>query len=518
MARYRPIDTQPKFLPVDLARQLLPGTFEHAVHHLLEHAIDLSVFDARFCNDATGAPAYPPAMLLQVVLAAYAHGVVSSRGIERLCREHVTFIALCGDQPPHFTTIAEFVSTSGDEIARVFAAVVAICDRQGLIGREMFAIDGVKLPSNASKRKSGTRAEFERHATKLEATAHTILARHRAADGLPAEPPLAEKDRRRVERLTQDAVEIRAWLLRHPEDRRGSKGTVRQSNRTDHESAKMATGKGVIQGYTGAAAVDAHHQIIVEAQAHGTGSEQELLLPMVDAMRQRAMLAADSLLTADAGYHSEANLQALAARDVEALIADAEMRQRDERFATQERHRAKPEPLHDKSRPVEPPGTPRLFQPNDFQYDPVARTCVCPAGKSLYRKGKNLVVGNLIGEQFRGAKCDCVPCPLRARCLRHPERTATRQVMFFTGRVARPRKRSPPETHTARMKARIDTPEGRARYAARFGVVEPVFGNLCYNKGLRRFTLRGQAKVDAQWKLFCLVHNIEKLARLRYAA
>lgn len=88
--------------------------------------------------------------------------------------------------------------------------------------------------------------------------------------------------------------------------------------------------------------------------------------------------------------------------------------------------------------------------------------------------------------------------------------------MFFSRRVARPRKA--PATLTARMKARIDTPAGRAQYAARFGIVEPVFGNLCYNKGLGRFTLRGRAKVDAQWKLFCLVHNIEKLARLAYAA
>jgi transposase len=515
MARYKRIDTQPKFLPVDLARQLLPGTFEHAVHHLLEHAIDLTPFDARFQNDATGAPAYPPALLLKVVLAAYAHGVVSSRGIERLCREHVTFIALCGDQPPHFTTIAAFVSTLGDDIARVFAAVVAICDRQGLIGREMFAIDGVKLPSNASKRRSGTRAEFERQATKLEAMAHAILQRHRAADALPTEPPLAEKARRRVDRLERDAAEIRAWLERHPEERRGPKGTVRQSNRTDNESAKLATGKGVLQGYTGVAAVDARHQIIVEAQAHGTGAEQEVLLPVLDAMRAQALVTPTSLLTADAGYHSEANLRALAERAVDALIADTQMRRRDERFATQGRHRAKPEALHDKSRPREQPRPLPLYQPSDFQYDPVARTCVCPAGKSLYRKGKHLVIGNHVGEQFRGAKRDCVPCSHRARCLRHPERTATRQVVFFSGRAARPRAR--PETYTARMKARIDTPEGRARYAARFGVVEPVFGNLCYNKGLTRFTLRGRAKVDGQWKLFCLVHNIEKLAHQGYA-
>ncbi|MGH8701344.1 MAG: transposase, partial [Burkholderiales bacterium] len=454
------------------------------------------------------------AMLLKVVLAAYAHGVVSSRGIERLCQDHVTFIALCGDQPPHFTTIAEFVSTRGKAIARVFAAVVAICDREGLIGRDMFAIDGVKLPSNASKRRSGTRADFERQATKLEATAHAILTRHRATDALGTEPSLDEKGRRRVARLEADAAELRAWLRRHPDDRRGPKGTLRQSNRTDNESAKMATGKGVIQGYTGAAAVDGAHQIVVAAQAHGTGSEQEVLLPVVEALRAQDLLGAVSLITADAGYHSEANLRALEEQQVHALIADAALRKRDARFATQARHRAKPDPLHDKSRPQ--PTAPRHYQPRDFTYDAEARTCVCPAGKSLYRKGRNLVIGNYIGDMFRGAKRDCVPCTHRARCLRDPTKTEARQVVFFHGRVAHPPNR--PETASQRMKARIDRPENRERYAARFGVVEPVFGNLCHNKGLRRFTLRGRAKVDGQWKLFCLVHNIEKLARLRYVA
>src|SRR5450759_1296478 len=187
MARYKYIDTNPRFLPVDLARQLLPGTFEHALNHLLDHAIDLSAFDGRFRNDETGATAYPPAMLLKVVLFAYAQGIVSSRGIERVCREHVTFIALCGDTSPHFTTIAHFVSTLGEDIARVFAAVVAICDAQGLIGREMFAIDGVKLPSNVSKHRSGTRADFGRQATKLEAATTRMVQRHREEDTRPTE-------------------------------------------------------------------------------------------------------------------------------------------------------------------------------------------------------------------------------------------------------------------------------------------------------------------------------------------
>ena len=91
---------------------------------------------------------------------------------------------------------------------------------------------------------------------------------------------------------------------------------MRKSNRTDNDSAKMATSKGVIQGYAGVAAVDDKHQIIVEAQAHGTGSEQALLMPVVEAMAPYVTGA--SLITADAGYHSEANLAALAANQIDA--------------------------------------------------------------------------------------------------------------------------------------------------------------------------------------------------------
>jgi transposase len=510
MARYKHIDTNPRFLAVDLAQQLLPGTFEHALNHLLDHTIDLSHFDARFRNDETGATAYPPAMLLKVVLFAYSQGIVSSRGIERACAEHVTFIALSGDTRPHFTTIARFVSTLGDDIARVFAAIVAICDAQGLIGREMFAIDGVKLPSNASKRRSGTRADFARQAAKLEAATTAMVQRHRAADALPVEPALAAKADARIAQLDRDAAALRAWLAAHPEERRGPKGTIRKSNRTDNDSAKMATGKGVIQGYTGVAAVDARHQIIVDAQAHGTGTEQELLLPVVESMR--ALLTPTSLLTADAGYHSAANLQQLAARGIDALIADPGMRARDARFATQAPHRAAPDPLHDKSGAATAT-SPAVYRPEDFTYDPVARTCVCPAGKSLYRKGRHLVINGYVAEAFRGAQRDCGACAQRAQCLRTPETTAVRNVAFFRGRAD-----AAAESPVARMRARIDSPLGRAQYGQRFATVEPVFGNLRYNKGLDRFTLRGRRKVDGQWKLFCLVHNIEKLAHAGYAA
>ena len=507
MARYKVIDTSPRFIALDLQRQLLPGSFEHALNHLLDHEIDLSALDARYRNDKTGATAYPPATLLKLVLFAYSQGVVSSRAIERLCRDHAVFIALSGDSQPHFTTIACFIRSLGDEIAKVFAQVLVICDRQGLIGREMFAIDGVKLPSHASKQRSGTRADFLRQADKLEAAAKTMLARHRAEDEAPREPDPDAKASIRIQRLQRDAAELRQWLADHPHDRRGPNGSIRQSNRTDPDSAKMATSKGVIQGYCGVAAVDAKHQIIVDAQAHGTGSEQELLIPVVDALKP--LRSSTTLVTADAGYHSEANLKALEDRQVDALIADTGMRQRDPRFADRAHHTDKPDPLHDKSNRA--PGTPTRYASTDFIVDAGQTHATCPAGKTLHRNGKDCMIGDYHAVKFRGAQRDCVPCEHRQRCLRKPDTSQVRQVAILT------RKTDAPISHTERMRQRIDSEHGKAQYARRFATVEPVFGNLRYNKGLDRFTLRGRRKVDTQWKLYCLVHNIEKLANNGYA-
>ncbi|MEY4591162.1 MAG: hypothetical protein RIR18_57 [Pseudomonadota bacterium] len=474
MARYKAIDTSPRFLAVDLEKQLLPGSFEYAVHHLLDREFDLSLFDSRYRNDQSGASAYPPGVLLKVILCAYAQGVVSSRGIERLCREHVTFIALSGDSAPHFTTFAAFVSSLDEEVAQLFAQVLYLCNRQGLIGREMFAIDGVKLPSNASKAKSGTRSDFEHQADKLEVAARKMLARHRENDRQPAEPDLAEKSRQRAESLNREAAQLRQWLAANPQDRKGSKGSIRKSNRTDPESAKMATSKGVIQGYTGVAAVDAKHQIIIEAQAHGTGSEQELLLPVIRATQAHAN--PDTLYTADAGYHSESNLKALDNENISALIADNGMRQRDERFKDQGKHKAKPDPLYDKAHPKK---AAKCYLPQDFSLDPATGVCTCPAGKLLYRNGSNCIHNGYLSTKYSGTVRDCVPCEQRAKCLRTPKTSKVRQVSFFRGKAG-----ATEESHSDKMKRAIDSEEGKARYGRRFATVEPVFGNLRHNKRL----------------------------------
>ena len=505
MARYKIVDRSPRFLPIVLDAQLMTGSFEYALDYLVDHEIDLSELERRYRNDETGAPAYDPAVLLKIVLLAYSRGVVSSRAIERLCRENVLFMAISGDSAPQFTTVAKFVRELGEEVSAIFSQVLLICDRQGLIGRQMFAIDGVKLPSNADKRRSGTHAELAHEAQRMEGAVARMLKAHRARDerGETAEDEASNAGR--IERLSKEAKRIRSFLAANTE-RRSEKGAIRKSNVTDNDSAKMATSKGVIQGYTAVAAVDGKAQVIVAAQAHGSGSEQSVLLPMVE--KTRLLRTDQTIVTADAGYHSEANLQALHDADVPALIADGLMRRRDERFAEQGRYKALPDPLYDKTAVNKHSSA--KFQPGDFTFDPATNSCICPAGKKLYSSGSACMANGRRHHKFKGTKRDCVPCDLRDQCLRHPERTKIRQVAFFD------KNQGSPLRHTERMKRAIDSDRGRKLYGRRLAIIEPVFANLRHNKRLDRFTLRSQPKVNTQWQLYCLVHNIEKLAHHGY--
>lgn len=507
MARYKPRDQHlSKLLPVSFDAQVLPGSFEYALSWLIDHEIDLSVFDARFNNDDEGAPAYDPAVLLKIVLYAYSRGLVSSRSIERACRENVVFMALSGDTQPHFTTIANFVATLSTEITQVFRDVLLVCDEQGLIGKQMFAVDGCKLPSNAAKEWSGTRADFERKAGKMEKAVVHLLSQHRVRDGGERDDEIVERERHQIETLKRASGKLRQWLKSNQEDRRGLSGKPVKSNLTDNDSALMKSAHGVIQGYTGAAAVDDRHQVVVHAEAFGVGQENALLPEVVDATHDhfkalgKPQALKDTAVTADAGYHSEDTLAQLADRKIDAYVADTNFRKRDPRFAEAYKH--KPE---EKRRE---PGEHRSpwFQPQDFAFDPDALTCRCPAGKLLRLSSPNAVITGTKAVTFKGTRATCEKCPLRVKCLRRPDVSLIRQVAFFQGRV---HERYP---HTTAMRRKIDSRRGRALYAKRLGTVEPVFAHL-RGRGLHRFTLRSRRKVDTQWKLYCLVHNIQKIRR-----
>ena len=335
MARYKPYSyAQGKFIPVYFDKQIQPGTFEYTLHHLIDNELDLSIFNDRFKNDETGAPAYDPKILLKIILFAYSRGIVSSRKIAQACQENVVFMALSADTRPHFTTIADFIASLDKEIVKLFLEVLLVCDEQELIGREMFAIDGCKLPSNASKEWSNTRAGFKKKAAKMEKAIGRMLEKHRANDHSPTDKEIVAKEKKYVETLGKQVKKIREWLSNN-DDKMGKGGKPIQSNITDNESAKMKTSKGVIQGYDGVTTVDGKNQVIVHAEAFGQAQEHDLLEPMVEGTRDNFQTLGDenvfeeAKLTADSGFHTEDNMKMLFTGEIDAYVADKLFRKRD---------------------------------------------------------------------------------------------------------------------------------------------------------------------------------------------
>ncbi len=510
MARYKHYDyRQTKMLPVSFDRQVLPGTFEYTLNYLIDEKIDLSVFEARYKNDENGAPAYDPAILLKIVLFAYSKGIIHSRKIEQLCRENVVCMALSADTTPHFTTIAQFISSCSEEIAVIFRNVLLVCDEAGLIGKEMFAIDGVKLPSNASKEWSGTKADLKKKAQKIQRAMEHLVAKHHANDAADYDARVHSAEVKQMATLEAAAQKIERFLATH-EDKIGRSGQPKQSNITDNDSAKMPTSKGVIQGYDAATVADSKHQVIVHAEVFGEGQEHGLLVPMLQGVRDsfdELGLSKDVIkevkITADAGYSSEANAQYLIENGIDAYVADTLFRKRDPRFATAQRHKPTRE-----DEPFAKPKKDGLFRPEDFTPAKDLNHCICPAGQRLHRNGANVIIDGRIGTKFRGSHRACRDCVLRAKCLRDPQRTPYRQVVFFRGFSAKR-----PEKFLDKMKRKIDSALGRYEYSRRLGTIEPVFGHIRHTLKLDRFTLRGKRKVNGQWLMYCLVHNIAKLQR-----
>ena len=325
--------------------------------------------------------------------------------------------------------------------------------------------------------------------------AHTEQDASEALD--PNEDHQRQHEQRTIATLRKNADKLRSALATTTE-RMGAKGKPIKRNLTDADSATLKSSHGVVQGYIGVAAVDGAHQVIVDAQAHGTPQEHDLLKPMIDGVRKHFAaigeegVANAAAYLADAGYNSERGLEALAADNIDGYIADGQMRKRDPRYADAAMHK--------------PASQAKTFQPRDFMFDREHGTCVCPAGKALKLNSANAIIRGRKATVFKGTPATCEACPLRSQCLRTPDVTAVRQVAFFEGTV----ETKLPNPHCRAMREKIDSDKGRAIYANRMGLIEPVFGHI-QQRGLRRFTLRGQTKVDTQWKLYCIVHNVAKL-------
>ena len=485
-------------VPVNLQDQLVPGSLEFAIHYLVDNEIDLSGFEARFKNDEEGRPGYDPRILLKVILTGYSRGIVHSRKLERACRENVIFMAMACGQTPDHSTIAHFVSCMQDLILSVFRDILLVCEKEGLLGGTSFSLDGLKLPSDASKQMSGTYTELEHKKKKLEERVQRLLKKQIEKDKKDKEDE-GRKDHqnkeKQIRRLKRRAEKIGRFLEEN-EPRKSARGNKElKSNVTDNDSVKMATMHGTIQGYNSQALVDDKNQVIVHGEASGKGQDYQHVVTMINGAKENTKaigLGEDYFkgkeLTADSNYHSTASLKKCVAEGIDAYIPDANFRKRDPRFKNQGRYKPK------KKR--------KLFKLEDFNYEETSDSYICPGGERLTIRARHAKIGLKNYKRYGAPEGVCEKCKVKRRCMPNP--TAKRKYLSIDLGY-------PPENLIGQMIEKIDSEKGRERYERRLAIVEPVFANIRTQKRLDRFTLRGQTRVNVQWLIFCMIHNIEKI-------
>lgn len=506
MAKYKYYDySQDVLIPVSLEKQLVPGTLEFAIHYLVETRMDTSIFDDRYSNDETGRCAYDPKVLLKVVLLGYSRGLIGSRKIERACKENVAFMALtCGQQPDH-STIAAFISSMKGEILPLFRDVLLVCEEEHLLGGTFFALDGCRLSSNASTACSGTISDLERKKDRIEAKVKGLLEEQLEVDKKDDDdeqggdsPGLSNRNRQ-IERLKEKADRIGKFLKEN--DRKiGKQGREVKSNVTDNESAMMFTSHGTIQGYNGQALVDNKHQVIVHGEAFGYGQDHYHVPPMLDGAKEnmeRIGYGEDyfegKILTADSLYHSPTNLKKCDEEKLDAYIPDKDFRKRDPKMRTKS-------PLKPKKE--------NKFSLKDFQHHAVKDAYICPEGKILKRQVKKAKIAGNMYRKYVADRNDCQGCHSRTQCIIR-KNAKRRYVCVPIG--------SAPDNLTKPMVEKIDSEKGRKIYPQRIAIVEPVFANIRIHKRMDHFTLRGKIKVNIQWVLYCMIHNIEKIHKYGFS-
>jgi hypothetical protein len=291
-------------------------------------------------------------------------------------------------------------------------------------------------------------------------------------------------------------------FLQEQEPKYGSEGKEIQSNVIDNESVKMPTSHGVVQGYNAQALVDSKHQVILAAEAFASQDHENLAPMLEDAKKNLASIGKDETyfqgkqLTADSNYHSFNSLNVCQDEKIDAYIPDIQFRKRDPHFADQERFQ---DGIHGRQRTGAKPSP---FNASDFSFDASKQVYLCPQGKELTCHAHNQVNRYRTYDVYHARVQDCAACPVKSRCL--SKSTASRRYLSI------PVDSQPPNLIDA-MKAKVDSEVGKRIYARRLAIVEPVFANICVQKHMNRFTLRSKLKVDVQWRLFALVHNIGKI-------
>lgn len=371
---------QSMLLPPSVKEWLPEDHFAWFVLDAVE-TMDLSAFHAGYRLDGHGRPAHDPAMMVALLLYAYARGERSSRVIERSCIENVAYRVIAANRVPDHCTISRFRQRHETALAGLFGEVLGLCSQAGLIDLSVVAVDGTKIQAVASHHANRDYEQLAREVLKeadetdrLEdeqlgdrrgdelppelataggrrawlADAKRRLAEKRVAEARPIPHDRDARIREARRRLEEDhAAQVAANTAYEAYRARGFMSDGRRFgkrpdpwtppeipdgkvNLTDPDSRNLKTTRGYLQSYN-AQAVVTRQQIVLAAEINTDSLDVASLRPMVEAacreLRGAGRDEQPETVLADAGYWKNEHIDALIAQGIQTLVApDADRR------------------------------------------------------------------------------------------------------------------------------------------------------------------------------------------------
>ena len=234
----------------------------------------------------------------------------------------------------------------------------------------------------------------------------------------------------------------------------------------------------------------------MQADAFGTGTDHHHLEPVIDGAKENMAAIGhteeyfkDKILSADTAYHSTNSIKKCEEEQIDAYIPDKEYRKRHPDFSINETSKASRK---------------KKYQREDFHYDDKTDQYECPQGKLLKCNAAKVKINGVVYRRYRAEAIDCKACTARTECINNKGKNGKCKTLMI-GISSESR------NYSKEMAQKIDTEPARKIYHQRAAIVEPDFANIRTQKRLDRFGLRGKIKVNIQWKLYCIIHNIEKI-------
>lgn len=524
---------QMALLPTD-PMEWLPEN--HLVHMLLDviEELDLSEIEEVIQGkDHRGKRPFPPRMMVGLLLYGYCVRLFSSRKLEKATYEDVGFRVLCGGNHPDHSTISTFRKTYLAQLSGLFLQVLRMCQEAGLVNLGHVALDGTKMQGNASKRKAMSYSVMKKKEEELTAEIEELLknaatvdaaedekyGKDKRGDELPEELQRKEKRRQKI-REAREVLEAQAAKAHAEHKRKLAKKAAREAAAADDDNEREAAEKRAARA---------------EEKAQEAASRA---LEKAEKRVENAAEKADSL-ESSAQNHTEICAAAAARKKLEAAERDLE---KATVIQAPTEPNAEVNVLPEHRVPFDKHGNPMPKAQLNFT-DPDSKIMKAADG---YLQGYNCQAAVDEGSQIIVAQAATNQPPdqehLRPMLdqvianVGVPE-TFTADAGYWSGNnaeyceskrvdayIAPDRKltsmvddgdNTSDADRRAKMRQKVSTESGKAIYARRKAVVEPVFGQTKEARGFRRFLLRGIDQNRGEWSLLCTVHNLLKLLGAR---